>query len=381
MELIWATSDYKINRQAYPGFPILLYDNMESCVEANEFLRYYLLRGAIGSKNSWPSVGQTMYDYFSYLNAHELDWQQPRIGEEHGVVAAYRDYCLDTIGLARSTVRTRLIYVCAFYEFAMRARWIQSLPFDYEVRHVRRPPGFLAHVDSSGGQIMSKDVAPKVPKTLPKFLVKDEIRLLMSGLANPHHAMVVRAGLHTGLRREELATFPEAYVLDAMRRPGRSRNVRVLLDPRDGTGMRTKGSSARYIVVGRRFMEDLYQYAIQVRGERASLSSTSQGPLFLNQDGRPYAAGGKAIGRIVHDAGVTVGLNVHTHMLRHTYATHTLYGLQRSGQRGIDPLVFLQHQLGHASIATTQIYTHLLDERAEDAILLYDDELNALALS
>lgn len=381
MELVSATSDFEIEGQPYPGFPILLYDSMESCEPVNQFLRSYLLRGSIASDNSWPVVGQALYDYFSYLVAHEKDWREPRVGEEHGLVAAYRDYCLDTIRLADITVKTRVIYVCAFYEFALRAGWIKSLPFEYEVRQTRHPRGSLAHVDSTGGEAISKSVAPKVSKRLPKFLVRSEISLLLSALrTNPHHAMIVRMALQVGLRREELVTFPESYVIDAVRKGGTSRNVTIRLDPSDGTGMRTKGSVKRNIAVSRRFLLDLHQYAKQLRGERASLSSVSHTPLFLNQEGEPYAAAGKAVGRIIHEAGRSVGLTVHTHMLRHTYATHTLYGLQRSPQEGIDPLVFVQNQLGHAYISQTQIYTHLLDERVEEAVLKYDDELNAMVL-
>lgn len=382
MELVSATSDFEIEGQPYPGFPILLYDSMESCEPVNEFLRYYLLRGSIDSDNSWAVVGQALYDYFSYLVAHKRDWRQPRVGEEHGLVAAYRDYCLDTIRLAAITVKTRVIYICAFYEFALGAGWIKSLPFDYEIRQTRRPSGALAHVDSTGGKANSKSVAPKVSKRLPKFLVRNEISLLLSALkANPHHQMLVRMALQVGLRREELVTFPVSYVIDAVRKGGTSRNVTIRLDPSDGTGMRTKGSVERHIVVSRRLLLDLHQYAKQLRGERASLSSVLHSPLFLNQEGNPYAAAGKGVGRIILEAGRSVGLMVKTHMLRHTYATHTLYGLQRSRQRGIDPLVFVQNQLGHAYISQTQIYTHLLDERAEEAVLKYDDELNAMILS
>jgi integrase/recombinase XerD len=64
-------------------------------------------------------------------------------------------------------------------------------------------------------------------------------------------------------------------------------------------------------------------------------------------------------------------------MLRHTYATHTLVALQRSRDRNrLEPLVFLQRQLGHVSINTTMVYLHLINELADEAVLAYDDELN-----
>ncbi|WP_318834176.1 tyrosine-type recombinase/integrase [Burkholderia cepacia] len=129
--------------------------------------------------------------------------------------------------------------------------------------------------------------------------------------------------------------------------------------------------------MSRRFMRDLHHYAVHWRGERASLSECAPLPLFLNQFGRPLANDGKGIEAIVRKTGAKVGIEVHPHMLRHTYATHTLVDLQRHRHDNrIEPVVFLKNQLGHASIATTMEYLHLVDELADDAVLAYDDELN-----
>ncbi|MDI7066856.1 site-specific integrase, partial [Klebsiella pneumoniae] len=73
MRLLVSTKDLVIGGKAYAGFPILLWDSMESCTEANEFLRHYLLRGSIGSRKSWEPVGRALYDYFSFLQAHDLE--------------------------------------------------------------------------------------------------------------------------------------------------------------------------------------------------------------------------------------------------------------------------------------------------------------------
>lgn len=378
MELLQTTKDFTINGHPYPGFPILLYDSMESCVEVNEFMRYYLLRGSIGSKRSWASTARAMYDFFSFLVAHDLRWNDVQHGEEHALVAAYRDYCLDTVKLDRSTVRQRLLYVCEFYEYALKQRWVDRLPFGYEQRTVRRASTFLAHVNASGGKTMVRDVYPKAHRKLPKFLAKDQVKLLLATVSNPHHRLMMRLMLQTGLRREEVATFPNAYVFDPDRKRLNARNVRVRLDPRDGHGVRTKGSKARDIYLSRRLMKDLHHYAVHTRGQRASLSSTKLPQLFLNQRGAPFASDGKGIERIVRRIGDMAGINVHPHMLRHTYATHTLHAMQRSGS-GIDPLVFVQHQLGHESIQTTVVYLHLVNERADHAVLAYDDELNEWA--
>lgn len=191
--------------------------------------------------------------------------------------------------------------------------------------------------------------------------------------------MMMRLALHTGLRREEIAAFPLAYVFDPNKAVRTVRNIRICLDPFDGSGMMTKGSKPREIYVSSQLMAELYRYVTKVRGERASLSKTPQRALLLNQFGQPYGEGGKSINRIISETGKRAGIKVHTHMLRHSYATHTLVSLQCNPTSGLEPLVFVQRQLGHSSIQTTMVYLHLVNEMADEAVLAYDDELNALA--
>jgi len=379
MELVWATKDFVIAGQPYPGFPILLWDSMESCVPANQFFRHYLLRGAIGSERSWPSTGRALYDFFSFLQAHELDWRDVDRGEAKSLVASYRYYCLMVCELAPNTTRQRLTYICKFYEYALKEGWVKRLPFAFEERSVKRNTGFLAHLDASGGKAMANAVMPRSHKTLPKFLSMAEIKSLLAVTENPHHRMMMRLALHTGLRREEIAAFPLAYVFDPDKAGHTERNLRIRLDPFDGSGMVTKGSKQRDIYVSRKFMAELYRYVTKVRGERASQSKSPQKALLLNQSGEPYGDDGKSLNRIIGETGKRGGIKVHTHMLRHTYATHTLVSLQRNPASGLEPLVFLQRQLGHSSIQTTMVYLHLVNEMADEAVLAYDDELNELA--
>ncbi|MEO8062395.1 MAG: site-specific integrase [Pseudomonadota bacterium] len=380
MQLVSATEDLAIGGLPYPGFPILLWDSMDSCVPVNHFFRHYLLRGAIGSVKSWAPTGRALYDYFSFLQAHALSWEDVDRGEAKTLLAAYRDYCFRVAKLARSTVRQRLLYICEFYEFAHRQEWIGRLPYSQEARRSRRSRGMLGHLHR-GDHVSTRDVMPRAHLGLPRFLSAAQIKGLLAAATNPHHRMIIRLALGSGLRKEELATFPLAYVVNPDRLTN-SRNIRIDLDPFDGQGIKTKGSRERVIFVSRRLMRDLHQYAVHYRGERASLNNSAQRPLFLNQDGQLYSADGKSLDRIVRLIGQKAGLKVWTHMLRHTYATHTLVALQRNraGNR-LEPLVFLQKQLGHASPQSTLIYLHLIQELADDAVLTYDGELEDLARS
>ncbi|GHD67777.1 integrase [Luteimonas padinae] len=375
MELIWSTDDFKLHGVSYRDFPILLDSEMVGVSPANTFLRYHLLqRGRVGSAKSWKVYGQALYDYFGFLEAHDLVWNDTPKAEDHTPVAAYRDYCKDTIGLSLNTVRQRLYLICEFYKYAHKQNWIETLPFSREIVLAPKADTLLEHIDSSGDEVASTSVMPKMRKTLPQFLSTDQIQQLLATAHNPHHKMIVRMGLQTGLRREEIATFPYAYLIAPARLGHAPKNIRVHLDPEDGHGMRTKGNKERTIYISRNFMKDLWHYFVQVRGERARQGASQSNALFLNQDGNPFAAGGKGIERIVRNLGASVGIKVWPHMLRHTYATHTLNSMQQ-GDKTIEPIVFLQRQLGHESIQTTMVYAHLIDELADAAVLQYDDEV------
>lgn len=313
MHLVKSTNDYQIAGASQPSFPILLWEDMTSCWEANEFLRYYLTRGAIESKRSWEPTGRALYDFFSFLEAHELDWKDVSRGDRTSLIDGYRMYCFDVANLARNTVRQRIRYICAFYEFALKEGWVTALPFGYEVRHYRNSTRFLAHTDGTGGLRQVRSVMPRQHKDLPQFLGKDDVKLLLAAAANRHHHAIIRFALQSGLRREELASFPLAYVVDPDKTASQTQNVRIKLDPSDGTGMKTKGSRVRTIVVSRSTMRGLFHYAKRWRGERASTSNASNPQLFLNQDGNPWAADGKGIEAMVRRVGATVGIKAHPH--------------------------------------------------------------------
>lgn len=383
MHLVYSTPEFKLVARPIAGFPILLWEDMRSCEPANAFLRYYLSRGAIGSIGSWEQIAQALYDYFGFLEAHHLSWNDTNRGEEKSLVAGYRDYSLDVSNLNQTTVRLRLTYICKFYKYAEHCKWISDLPFDYEERfHSQRQGAFLAHTDATGGKTPTPSVMPRAHRRLLKFLSKSQVKALLDLTTNVHHRMAIRMFLQTGLRRGELATFPLSYIFDPSKTRASARNVQVRLDPNDGSGMKTKGGHPRDITMTARLMKDLYLYAIHWRGERASQSSDKAMPLFLNQFGQPFAQDGKGFENIVRKIGIKAGFKTHPHMLRHTYATHTLVALQKhQEENGIEPIVFLMLQLGHASIVTTMKYTHIVNELADKAILAYDDELNDWAES
>jgi len=120
---------------------------------------------------------------------------------------------------------------------------------------------------------------------------------------------------------------------------------------------RGKGSKERIVPIGRQAVAALRAY---LRGGRPALVGTrNEGHLFVNQRGAGLTRQGlyKIVQGHARRAGLEGKMSPHT--LRHTFATHLLAG-------GCD-LRSLQEMLGHADLATTQMYTHLSAERLKDA--------------
>jgi integrase/recombinase XerD len=119
---------------------------------------------------------------------------------------------------------------------------------------------------------------------------------------------------------------------------------------------RGKGSKERLVPIGREAILAVRAYV--QRGRPALVGARDERHLFVNHRGGGLTRQGlyKIVQRHAKSAGLDQKMSPHT--LRHTFATHLLAG-------GCD-LRSLQEMLGHADIATTQMYTHLSAERLKD---------------
>lgn len=189
-------------------------------------------------------------------------------------------------------------------------------------------------------------LAPKKPRSLPKFLTVEEVqRLLEAPREDRPHGMRDRALLElmygSGLRVSEAVGLEEGH-----------------LDLQEGSvRVRGKGAKDRVVPLTRPAEVWLGRYMKEVR-PKWNVHQSSR--VFLSRKGRPLdrVEVWKLLRRYARKAGI--GKSVHPHMLRHSFATHLLMG-------GMD-LRTLQSLLGHASLNTTQIYTHLDLDRLRSAI-------------
>ncbi len=188
--------------------------------------------------------------------------------------------------------------------------------------------------ENPAGRIPSPRRWQRLP---PALSVEEAIELVTAPSGTEPLAVRDRALLElayaTGLRASELVGL-ELGALQV-----RERYVRVI----------GKGGRERIVPFGREAEAALSRYLGGAR--QALLKGRREEVVFLNHRGRPLSRVGywKILKR--HAGGIGLADRVHPHLLRHTFATHLLDG-------GAD-LRVVQELLGHASIATTQIYTHV----------------------
>ncbi|HXF36804.1 MAG TPA: site-specific tyrosine recombinase XerD [Actinomycetota bacterium] len=206
----------------------------------------------------------------------------------------------------------------------------------------------LAREGGAPGDPSAGVARPRVGRSLPRPLSRGEVARLLDGPRDPSPAglrdrAILELLYGSGLRISELVGLD---VDDVDLEEG---SVRVL----------GKGGREREVPVGRAAREALGAYLAS--GRPALASARSRGALFLNRRGGRLTRQGCAgiLAARVRAAGIHRRVTPHT--LRHSFATHLLEG-------GADVRV-VQELLGHASVATTQIYTLVTREHLRDVYL------------
>jgi integrase/recombinase XerC len=207
----------------------------------------------------------------------------------------------------RSSINRKLSSIKGFYDFIMSRGELEANPFSH-VRSLRKQ------------------------EDLPKFLTPEEIIDLIEKVDDPRDRAVLELFYSTGVRVGEVEGM-NCMDVDAV--------AGFILV----TG---KGSKQRKIPVGMRALQALAAY-LRTRGVEDPIYCAE--PLFLNSRGKRLTS--RSIRKIVDRWAMTAGLSRHIspHVIRHTFATHML-------DAGAD-LRAIQEMLGHASLSTTQHYTHL----------------------
>ncbi len=217
-------------------------------------------------------------------------------------------------------------------------------------RHVAAIRGFFRFLVVEGVRADSPAESARSPKAwsrLPRYLRRVEVDRLFAAIDGPPAlAIRDRTALEllyaSGVRVSELVALPS----DAF------------ADTRDWCRVRGKGDKERLVPIGAPARAWLERYRTEAR-PRLLGRRPDPGTLLLTVNGRPVSR--QRIFQVVRGAARRAGLDPlpSPHTLRHTFATHLLAG-------GAD-LRSVQELLGHADVATTQIYTHVDEDRLRSA--------------
>jgi integrase/recombinase XerD len=284
-----------------------------------DFLGYLEFERGL-SRNTLEAYRSDLLQYGGYLRAHGLDVLT--IG--HADLTAFLTELAmggnGRAGAKAATLQRKVACLRSFYRYLRREGIMSNDPT----------------ADLHG---------PRKPARLPQVLTRDEVmRLIMSASAKSPIALRDRALLELmyacGLRASE-ATGLEIDDIDLDEQMLRARG---------------KGSKERVVPIGRSAVVALRAYAENGRPELVGLHNERH--VFVNSRGVGLTRQG--LYKIIKSHAAMVGLDdrVSPHTLRHTFATHVLSG-------GCD-LRVLQEMLGHADVATTQVYTHLSSDRLRD---------------
>lgn len=268
-------------------------------------------RGA--SRNTTAAYGADLKDLEAFLARRK---QKPANAGADALRAYLKS--LDYVGMTPRTVARRLSVMRQFFRFLLAERIREDDP--------------ASTLDS-----------PRLGRPLPKVLSREEVDRLIEACRRDDDlgrmATLLEILYATGLRVSELVTLPLVAV---------ERDPTVLV-------VRGKGNKERLVP-----LSDPARAAIAswLHMRAARLEEGEKSRYLFPSRGRTGHLTRQRFAQLLKEAALAAGIDparVSPHVLRHAFASHLL-------QNGAD-LRSVQMMLGHADIATTQIYTHVLDER------------------
>ena len=231
---------------------------------------------------------------------------------------------LQTTGVARSTLTRRIVSIRAFTNWAATNGWLSS-------------------------DLGANLAIPKAHRTLPEILNVDEAAQVIK-------ALEVKAGEEVNaINLRDLAMLEVLYASGIRVSELCGLNLGDIDQSRNTLSVIGKGDRQRVVPLGIPAGKALQNYLSNGRGE--FLNNKSADAVFLGSRGKRIDQ--RTVREVVYEAMKAVGATMGPHGLRHSAATHLLEG-------GAD-LRTVQEILGHASLATTQIYTHVSPERLQSA--------------
>lgn len=282
--------------------------------EINKFL-LYLEKELNYSDKTISSYRTDLVSFFNYLKNKNLNYLKINRLE----VRDYLKY-LDNKNLKNSSISRKLSSIRSFYNFLINEK---LLSFNY-----------FASIKN-----------PKIERKLPNYLSYNELSLLLDSISldNSHdlrNRLIIELFYATGCRVSELVNI-KINDIDFY-----TKTIRIY----------GKGSKERTVFFGEYALFYLNKY-LEIRKKENILSPY----LFLNNKNNPLTVSDVEVLMQKLIKNIAINKHITPHTLRHTFATHLL-------NNGAD-IKSVQELLGHASLNTTGIYTHITNDHIKDVYL------------
>lgn len=280
-----------------------------------KFLKYLKIEKNY-SDNTYKNYEKDLLEYQEYLNKENIDITKT----SYKLVRKYLTYMFDK-NYSKKTISRHISTLRSFYKYLKEEKIIKNNPM----------------------LLISN---PKLDKKLPNFLYYDELEILLNipdkeNILGLRDSLILELLYSTGVRVSELVNIKMKDI--------NFNEKRILI--------LGKGNKERYVLYGNTLQELLELY---LKNSREVLNKNSE-YLILNKNGEKITDRGirLIINKILRKGELDYHVSPHT--LRHTFATHML-------ENGAD-LKSVQELLGHSSMSTTQIYTHITNERLRNVYL------------
>jgi integrase/recombinase XerD len=277
------------------------------------------------------------------------------LSAERGARANTLDAYARDLADAREHVRGGLGHAAAetieAYVAGMAKRGLSAATVRRRISALRQFFRFLLQENVRGDDPTSRLDAPKRARSLPKTLSSDEIERLIAAAEGPRDVALIELLYGAGLRVSELVSLP----LRAAPKPGQEHMI-----------IEGKGGKERLVALGRPALAALDAHLAARTGalpKAEAQRERAQRWLFPSASAADGKLTRRRVAQILEAAAAKAGLDparVSPHVLRHAFATHLVEG-------GAD-LRTVQTLLGHADIATTQIYTHVAEGRLKTLV-------------
>lgn len=282
----------------------------------NQFLQHLLIERGL-AKNTILAYSADLARWQEFMNERGIT---DLVKVAKADVLVYRDFLSENF--APTSAARQLAAVRSFYRFLIDE--------GYE------PEDFLTELSP-----------PKLAKGLPKAISIFEVERMLDSFSEDdpvdiRDRAILELMYGTGARVSEITDL----------------NVDDIADP-EMIRLTGKGNKQRVVPVGSFARKALDSYLVRVRPHLAEVAKRSTPALFLGVRGGRLSR--NSVWKIISDAAERAKISAHVspHTLRHSYATHMIQG-------GADVRV-VQELLGHASVATTQIYTQVTIDNLREA--------------